>query len=45
VLLKRLSSTIRTFVAMLVATVWALSILVVPPKSLWKETKIEPYHL
>ena len=44
-LLKRLSSVIRTFVAMLIAAIWGLSILVVPPRSLWKETRIEPSHL
>jgi cellulose synthase/poly-beta-1,6-N-acetylglucosamine synthase-like glycosyltransferase len=43
-LLKRISSTIRTFVAMLIAAVCALSVFVVPPKSLWKETKIEASH-
>ena len=42
--LKRLSSMTRTVVAMLIAALWALSVLVVPPKSLWKETKIEPSH-
>jgi poly-beta-1,6-N-acetyl-D-glucosamine synthase len=44
-LLKRISSTIRTFVAMLIAAVWGLSVFVVPPKSLWKETEIEVSHL
>jgi hypothetical protein len=39
--LKRLTSTVRTIVAMLLATLWGLSILFVPPKRLWKETKIE----
>jgi len=43
-LLKRISSTIRTFVAMLIAAVCGLSVFVVPPKSLWKETKIEASH-
>lgn len=43
--LKRLSSSARTLVAMLLATLCALSILFVTPKNLWKETKIEPSHL
>jgi poly-beta-1,6-N-acetyl-D-glucosamine synthase len=43
--LKRLTSTARTVVAMLLATVWGLSVLFVPPKTLWKETKIETGHL
>jgi biofilm PGA synthesis N-glycosyltransferase PgaC len=43
-LLKRISSPVRTFVAMLIATICGLSVLVAPPKSLWKETKIEPSH-
>jgi len=42
--LKRISSTIRTLVAMLIATVCGLSVFVVRPKSLWKETKIEASH-
>jgi cellulose synthase/poly-beta-1,6-N-acetylglucosamine synthase-like glycosyltransferase len=43
--LKRLSSSSRTVVAMLLATICGLSILFVAPKNLWKETKIEPSHL
>jgi cellulose synthase/poly-beta-1,6-N-acetylglucosamine synthase-like glycosyltransferase len=39
--LKRVSSLIRTFVTMLVATLCALQILFVPPKKLWKVTNIE----
>jgi biofilm PGA synthesis N-glycosyltransferase PgaC len=41
---KRLSSLARTFVALLAAAVFGLSILVVPPRSLWKETKIATHH-
>jgi poly-beta-1,6-N-acetyl-D-glucosamine synthase len=43
--LKRLTAMARTVVAMLLATIWGLSVLFVPPKSLWKETKIESSHL
>jgi poly-beta-1,6-N-acetyl-D-glucosamine synthase len=43
--LKRVSSMARTVVAMLAATVWGLSVLFVPPKTLWKETKINAGHL
>jgi poly-beta-1,6-N-acetyl-D-glucosamine synthase len=43
--LKRLTSMARTIVAMLLAAVWALSVLFVPPKSLWKDTKIESSRL
>jgi cellulose synthase/poly-beta-1,6-N-acetylglucosamine synthase-like glycosyltransferase len=43
--LKRFTAMARTVVAMLIATVWGLSVLLVPPKSLWKETKIEASHL
>ncbi len=43
--LKRLTAIARTVVAMLVATLWGLTVFFVPPKSLWKETKIEPSHL
>lgn len=42
--LKRFSSLARTFVALLLAAVWGLSVLVVPPRSLWKETKIAAHH-
>ena len=44
-LLKRISSIIRTVVAMLIATLYGLSVFVVPPKRLWKETKIERSHV
>ena len=44
-LLKRVSSIIRTVVAMLIATLYGLSVFVVPPKRLWKETKIERSHV
>jgi len=43
--LKRLSSLARTTVAMLLATLWGLSVLFVPPQNLWKETKIKPGQL
>ncbi len=45
VLLKRITSTIRTFAAMLIAALCGLSVFFVPPKTLWKETKIEASHL
>jgi poly-beta-1,6-N-acetyl-D-glucosamine synthase len=38
--LKRLSSPIRTFVVMMIAAVAALRVFFVPPRSLWKETKV-----
>jgi hypothetical protein len=38
--LKRLSSAARTFVAMMVAAVWGMSVFFVPPRSLWKESKV-----
>ena len=44
-MVKRLTAMARTVVAMLIATLWGLSVLFVPPKSLWKETKIEASHL
>ena len=43
--LKRVTASIRTIVAMLIATLFGLSVFFVPPRSLWKETKIEPSHL
>ena len=42
--LKRLSSFARTFMALQVAAVWGLSVFFVPPRSLWKETKIAAHH-
>jgi cellulose synthase/poly-beta-1,6-N-acetylglucosamine synthase-like glycosyltransferase len=42
--LKRVSSMARTVVAMLAAAVWGLSVLFVPPKTLWRETKIKAGH-
>jgi len=42
---KRVSSTIRTLVGMLIATLWGLSVFFMPPKTLWKETKIDATHL
>jgi cellulose synthase/poly-beta-1,6-N-acetylglucosamine synthase-like glycosyltransferase len=41
--LKRITSTLRTFVAMLIAALCGLSVFFVSPKSLWKKTKIETY--
>jgi biofilm PGA synthesis N-glycosyltransferase PgaC len=38
--LKRLSSPIRTFVVMMTASLVALRVFFVPPRSLWRETKI-----
>jgi poly-beta-1,6-N-acetyl-D-glucosamine synthase len=38
--LKTLSSPLRTFAVLMVATVLALQILFVPPRTLWKETTI-----
>ena len=38
--LQKLSSPARTFVTMMVAAVVALRVFFVPPRSLWKETKI-----
>lgn len=37
--LKRLTSPIRTFVTLMAAGVWALSVFFVPSESLWKQTK------
>jgi poly-beta-1,6-N-acetyl-D-glucosamine synthase len=42
--LKRFSSLARTFVALLLAAVWGLSVFMVPPRSLWRETKIAAHH-
>jgi biofilm PGA synthesis N-glycosyltransferase PgaC len=38
--LKRLSSLARTFVALMLAAAWGLSVFFVPPQSLWKESKV-----
>jgi cellulose synthase/poly-beta-1,6-N-acetylglucosamine synthase-like glycosyltransferase len=38
--LKRLTSPARTFAVMMAASLCALAILFVPPRSLWKETRI-----
>jgi biofilm PGA synthesis N-glycosyltransferase PgaC len=38
--LKRITSISRTFVALLLAALWGLSVFVVPPRRLWKETKV-----
>lgn len=40
ILMKRLTSPIRTFVVMMIATLCAASILFVPPERLWKTTRI-----
>ncbi len=40
--IKRVSSLSRTFVALLSAAIWGLSVFVVPPQSLWKQTKVVP---
>jgi cellulose synthase/poly-beta-1,6-N-acetylglucosamine synthase-like glycosyltransferase len=37
---KRLSSIVRTFVVLMIAAVWALSVFFVPPRTLWKESKV-----
>ena len=37
--LKRLTSPVRTFVALMAATVWALSVFFVPSGRLWKATR------
>jgi hypothetical protein len=38
--LKRLTSPIRTFVTLMAAALFAIRIFFVPPRSLWKETKV-----
>jgi cellulose synthase/poly-beta-1,6-N-acetylglucosamine synthase-like glycosyltransferase len=38
--LKRLTSPIRTFAVLMAASLCALAILVVPPRVLWKETRV-----
>ena len=38
--MKGITSISRTFVALLLAAVWGLSVFVVPPRRLWKETKV-----
>jgi biofilm PGA synthesis N-glycosyltransferase PgaC len=42
--LKSLSSVARTFLALLLAAVWGLSVFFRPPRSLWKETTIGAHH-
>jgi biofilm PGA synthesis N-glycosyltransferase PgaC len=37
---KRLASFARTFASLMLAAVWGLKVFFVPPRSLWKETKI-----
>jgi poly-beta-1,6-N-acetyl-D-glucosamine synthase len=41
---KKLSSASKTFLLLLCAPVMALSVLAVPPRSLWRETKIGKQH-
>lgn len=41
---KRISSFARTFVALMLAAVWGLSIFFVPPRSLWKESKVATHR-
>ncbi|HTV57383.1 MAG TPA: glycosyltransferase family 2 protein [Verrucomicrobiae bacterium] len=43
-ILKKYTSLARTFVALLLAAVRGISVLVVPPRSLWQETKIAAHH-
>jgi len=38
--LKKISSPVRTFVVLILAAACATAILFVPPRTLWKETKI-----
>jgi hypothetical protein len=38
--LKRISSVARTFVAMMAAAVLGISVFFVPPRTLWKESKV-----
>jgi hypothetical protein len=38
--LKRLTSPIRTFAVLMAASLCALAILFVPPRVLWKETRV-----
>lgn len=38
--LKRLSSVLRTFVVMMVAAVLGMSVFFVPPRTLWKESRV-----
>jgi hypothetical protein len=40
--LKRLTSPVRTFVVLMAASLCALAILFVPPRVLWKETRVSP---
>jgi cellulose synthase/poly-beta-1,6-N-acetylglucosamine synthase-like glycosyltransferase len=43
--IKRITSPARTFVAMMLAALCGLSVFLFPPRSLWKETKIESSQL
>jgi poly-beta-1,6-N-acetyl-D-glucosamine synthase len=38
--LKRLTSPVRTFVVLMAAAMWAVSILFIPRRQLWKETRV-----
>jgi biofilm PGA synthesis N-glycosyltransferase PgaC len=40
--LKRLTSPVRTFAVLMTASLCALAILFVPPRVLWKETRVSP---
>jgi poly-beta-1,6-N-acetyl-D-glucosamine synthase len=42
--LKRISSPARTFVTMMIAAIRAISVFFVPPRSLWKESKVVAKH-
>lgn len=42
--MKSLSSAARTFVLLLSAPICALSVIMVPPRSLWRETRIAEHH-
>jgi hypothetical protein len=42
--LKRLTSPVRTFAVMMTASLCALAILFVPPRALWKETRVSGGH-
>jgi hypothetical protein len=41
---KRLTSVIHTFVVLMLASLCAVSIFFVPPRSLWKETRVSAPH-
>jgi cellulose synthase/poly-beta-1,6-N-acetylglucosamine synthase-like glycosyltransferase len=41
---KRISSFARTFVSLMAAAVLGLSVFLLPPRSLWKETRVAPHR-